>query len=90
MRSKRQQAVTSAEATAQDYNRQKISYRTCELKSRKNLKREIGELLFCLEFPLGKELRQLGWGLLERLLYRHIDATRLSQGVSHRPELPKY
>jgi hypothetical protein len=41
--------------------------------SSRNLKQEIGELLFSLEFPLGQELHQVGWGLFERLLRRYVD-----------------
>jgi hypothetical protein len=89
MRVKKRKAVTSAKATAQNCNRQNELYRTFEPKSSRKLKQEVGELLFCLEFPVGWQLRQFGWGLLERLLCRYIDSTRLSQGVSHKPGLPK-
>lgn len=55
-------------------NRQNESYRSGLLTSRKNLKIEVGELLFCLKFPVGRELSQIGWGLLERLLRRYVSA----------------
>ena len=38
-----------------------------------SLKSEIGELLFCLEFPIGQELTQVGWGLFERWLRQYVD-----------------
>jgi hypothetical protein len=37
------------------------------------LKSEIGILLFCLQFPVGQELSQVGWELFERLLRRYVD-----------------
>ena len=55
------------------------SYRGHALQSTGNLKYDIGKLLFCLQFPIGQELSQVGWGLLERLLRRYVAA----QGGCH-------
>ncbi len=44
-----------------------------------NLKREIGELLFCLEFPVGQELCCIGWGIFEKMLRQYVDL-RISGG----------
>jgi hypothetical protein len=52
------------------------------LMSRENLKCEVGELLFCLELPIGCEFRQLGWALFERLLRRYVGLNYTSKGVS--------
>jgi len=40
--------------------------------SSNNSKSDIGELLWSLQFSVGFELQQIGWGLVERLLRRHI------------------
>jgi hypothetical protein len=48
-------AATSAEATAQNYNRLKKSYRNCAPRSSANLKKEIGKLLLYLLTPLNQE-----------------------------------
>jgi hypothetical protein len=37
-----------------------------------NIKSEIGVLLLCLQFPIGREVSQIGWMLFERLLCRYI------------------
>ncbi len=37
------------------------------------LKLEIGELLFCLEFPIGQRMRSNGWRLLEKMLRSYVD-----------------
>ena len=52
------------------------SYR--EAMSPSSLKSEIGILLLCLQFPVGRELSQIGWMLLERLLRSYI-GHRISQ-----------
>ena len=61
--------------TAPKNNRQLELYRRGLTMSRKNLKHEIGELLFCLELPVGQELTQIGWALFERLLRCYVDLT---------------
>ena len=58
--------------TAPKNHRQAQSYRNVQLASSENLRCEIGELLFCLEFSVGPELRQLGCELFERLLRRYV------------------
>ena len=45
------------------------------------LKSDIGILLLCLQFPIEPELRQIGWGLFERLLRRYIGLVHAS-GIS--------
>jgi hypothetical protein len=37
-----------------------------------SIKSEIGVLLLCLQFPIGREVSQIGWMLFERLLCRYI------------------
>lgn len=59
-----------------------------------SLKSEIGELLWCLEFPVGQELAQSGWKLFERLLRLYVDLRLLPHSrpepsqstILHRPE----
>jgi hypothetical protein len=60
---------------------QRVSYPKTESLSNINLKQEIGTLLLCLQFPVG-ELRQVGWGLFERMLKRYIALYYTSKGVS--------
>ena len=57
--------------TAPNDNRRGKSYRSRRGES--SLKLEIGELLFCLQFPVGRELSHCGWELLERRLRRRTD-----------------
>ena len=68
-------AQKGAAPTAPKCNRQDESYRNGVLVSSKNLKYEIGELLFCLELPVGPGLSQVGWALFERLLRRYVGLT---------------
>lgn len=77
---KKQRAAVAA--TAQTIEHQSKSYRNDLLTSSRNLQQDIGELLFCLEFPVGNELRQLGWMLFERLLRRHMGLVVLPKSVS--------
>ena len=51
-------------------------------KSSRNIRHEIGELLWCLQFPIGQELSQIGWGLLERMLHRYIALNYTSKRLS--------
>lgn len=80
MRSKKHKAVTSAEATAQDYNRLNKSYRNCAPKSSDNLKEKIGELLLYLQaLPIqGQQGRY--WDLFESKLRRYVDF-RICEGI---------
>jgi len=72
MRTQRRQAVTSAEATAQNYNRLSKSYRNCAPKSSDNLKEEIGELLLYLQaLPIQEQQRKY-WALFESKLKRYV------------------
>mgnify|MGYP001091229636 CR=1 FL=1 len=65
-------AKARAAGTAPKNNRQVELYRGGSLTSREILQQEIGELLFSLEFPVGQEIRQLGWLLFERQLRRYV------------------
>jgi len=69
MRAKKKGAA--APTTAQTIEHRTESYRSDLLPSSNNSKSDIGELLWSLQFPVG-ELQQIGWGLFERLLRRHI------------------
>ena len=60
-----------AACTAPNDIRQNKSYRSRLTES--SLKLEIGELLFCLQFPVGRELRHIGWRLLEQLICRRAE-----------------
>ena len=79
------------QATSQSHLLDKLYPQT---KSLSSLKSEVGELLWCLEFPLGKELAQSGWQLFERLLRRYVDLRPLPHSgpepsqatILHRPE----
>ena len=62
-------------------NQLKIKYQKESAKSSRNLRNEIGELLWCLQFPVG-ELSQVGWGLLERMLRRHVALNYTSKRLS--------
>ena len=73
MLSERQQAVTSAEATAQNYNRLSKSYQDCAPKSSGNLKEKIGELLLYLQDPLSQHQRQKCWTLFDLMLRCYLD-----------------
>lgn len=64
----------AARTTTSKRHRQKESYPICIAESRGNLRNDIGEILFCLEFPLGRELSQRGWRLFERWLRRYMDS----------------
>ncbi len=66
-------AATSAEATAQNYNRLKKSYRNCAPRSSANLKKEIGKLLLYLLTPLNQEQQEKCWQLFESSLTRYVE-----------------
>lgn len=72
MRSKRQQAVTSAEATASKNIRQSLSYQSCAPKASENLQDQLGLLLWQLQSPLSKHQRKVGWSLLGVLLSQYV------------------
>lgn len=81
-------AVHWADGTAKDKLRSTSYLRTTSM-SRANLKEQIGELLFCLEFPVGKELSRIGWGLFERQLRQYVDLRLPSQSIPDAPESKK-
>ena len=58
-------------------------------ESLSSLQSEIGELLWCLEFPIGRELALMGWGLFERLLRRYVDGRAAPHSGSESPESTK-
>ena len=62
-------------------NQVDVIYQKEYAKSSRNLRYEIGELLWCLQFPLG-EMSQVGWGLFERMLRRYISLKRASKCLS--------
>jgi hypothetical protein len=72
MRVKKRKAVTSAKATAQNYNQQNESYQECAPKANENLKDQIGLLLWQLQSPLSKHQRKVGWRLLGVLLTQYV------------------
>jgi len=76
----RKKQRAAAPTTAQTSEQQCETYRNGVLTSSKNLKYELGELLFCLELPVGPGLSQIGWELFERRLRRYVD---LIQGGQH-------
>lgn len=78
-------AKERAADTAPKNNRQIGSYRSGLLTSNKNLKQEIGELLWSLQFPLSKELSQIGWMLFEQSLRRYVDLRLIPQSLPERP-----
>ena len=41
--------------------------------SQSRLKFEIGEILFCLQFPIGQPLSRIGWVIFERRLRQYVD-----------------
>ena len=63
----------AAGLTAAIQNEQHKSYQGMITMSTEIPKKKIGELLFCLEFPIGKEISQVGWGLFEVLLPQYIE-----------------
>ena len=63
----------AARTTTSKNDLHKELYPVCIAESRGNLQNDIGEILFCLEFPLGHELSRLGWRLFERSLRRYMD-----------------
>lgn len=65
----------SAGTLAEGKELQGKSYQGIITLSTENLKEQIGELLFCLELPVGKELCQIGWSLFKILLLQYIEAT---------------
>ncbi len=65
-------AATSAEATAQNYNRQNESYQQCALRSSQNLKEQIGLLLFHLHSTLSQSQRKVGYQLFAILLVQYL------------------
>ena len=69
MLSKKQGAA--APTTARMIKHRTESYESGMLTSREILQQDIGELLFCLQIPIG-ELSQTGWALFERLLRRYM------------------
>jgi len=88
-------AKERAAGTAPKSNRQVESYRSVVLASRKNPKDDIGELLWGLQFSVGSELQQIGWGLFEKLLrlymglgvppqsaHKHVESTISPQRLS--------
>ena len=76
----KERAACLAQQAAPKYDSHAKAYPNDPPLSSENLKSEIGELLWCLEFPLGKELAQSGWKLFERLLRRYMNLN-----VSHNP-----
>ena len=66
-------AATSAEATAQNYNRLKKSYRNCAPRSSANLKEKIGQLLLYMQTPLPQNEQQKYWQIFESFLRRYVD-----------------
>jgi len=71
----RKKAVAGTTAT---YNELRLeSYP--QAGSASSLKSEIGTLLLCLQFPIGRELSGAGWRLFERLLRRYVEVRLLSQ-----------
>lgn len=71
MRSERQQAVTSAEATAQNYNRLNQSYQDSVAASRAKL--QIGELLLALQAPLSQNQQKKYWVEFESKLRQYLN-----------------
>ena len=71
-------AVCSGGSPKQTASKKQLlkTYQVCASES--SLKSEIGTLLLCLQFPIGKELSQIGWVLFERLLRRYV-GLRISQ-----------
>lgn len=69
MKTKKASAGTLAERN----KRQKTSYLRATTMSTENLKEHIGELLFCLELPMGQNLKWMGWEILENMLRRYVD-----------------
>jgi hypothetical protein len=76
MKTKKAAAGTAAGNSKQ----QNKAYPSAESLSSRNLRQEIGILLLCLQFPVGRELSQIGWTLFERLLRRYV-SRRISQSA---------
>ena len=74
---KTKKAVHRADGTAQ-VKLHKTAYPKADSLS--TLKSEIGILLLCLQFPVGREPSQIGWTLFERLLRRYV-SSRISQSI---------
>lgn len=74
-------AKERAAGTAPKNNLHVESYPNSTQESSKNIKQDIGELLWCLQFPVG-ELSQVGWALFERLLRRHVALNYTSKCLS--------
>jgi len=72
-------AKAGAAPTAPINTEQNESYQSDMLTSNKNLRHEIGELLFCLELPIGREYRQIGLELLEGLLRCYVSLTHAGE-----------
>ena len=64
-----------AGTTAKHIKRHNKPYPKTEARSRANLKQEVGELAFYLQFPIGQDLGHFGWELLERRLREYINLT---------------
>ena len=71
----------AARTTTPKNNLQNASYPVCAKRSSGNLQIDIGELLFCLVFPLDRELNQLGWRLFDRLLRRYVDLKHTGESI---------
>ncbi len=79
MRSKKEGAA--ALTTTPSTNQLKVKYQKQPATSSRNLKHDMGELLWSLQFPVG-ELSQTGWKLFERLLRRYVGLVVPHQSVS--------
>ena len=73
-----------SEQTAEQNHLPIKSYLKAESLS--SAKTEMGTLLLCLQFSIGRELSRDGWRLLERLLRRYEDGRLLFQGGSESSE----
>ena len=71
MLSKKQGAAVGA--TAHNIKDQVELYRNDIIRSSTNFKNDIGELLWSLQFSVGDELEQIGWGLFEHKLREYAD-----------------
>lgn len=71
-------AAHLSQQTAEKTDLHKTSYKKAATLSI-NLKQEIGELLFCLQFPVEQRFSWIGWGIFEKMLRQYVDL-RISGG----------
>jgi hypothetical protein len=69
----KKKAVHRADKTAKTNKLRQSQYRTSTVRSRANLKLQLGEILLYLQTPLVQSERQICWQVFESLLRQYLD-----------------